>query len=315
LVQNRQVRVVVTGAAGFLGSHVCERLAEHGHEVLGVDAFTDFYDSSMKRRNAAWLSHELGIEVHERDVLDSGLSDELRGASAVCHLAGRPGVRSPDLRRLELGNVESTRRVMRAAASAGVQRVLLASSSSVYAPAGEPVREGAPLAPLSAYGRSKHSAEQVAAELASEHGLELVVLRYFTVYGPRQRPDMAFARFLSALLRRESMPLFGNGSQRRDFTYAADAAEATALALERGRAGAAYNVSGGRSVELTHALSVLASEAGSAPLLCDEPSNPEEHQITEADLSLAARELGYRPSVSLEDGIALQVAAATVPAV
>ena len=247
-------------------------------------------------------------------MLDPGLSDELRGASAVCHLAGRPGVRSADPRRLELGNVESTRRVMRAAASAGVRRVLLASSSSVYAPAGEPVARvrrsrRCGLRPLQAQRRAG------CAELASEHGLELVVLRYFTVYGPRQRPDMAFARFLSALLRRETMPLFGGGSQRRDFTYAADAAEATALALERGRAGAAYNVSGGRSVELTHALSVLASEAGSAPLLCDEPSNPEEHQTTEADLSLAARELGYRPSVSLEDGIALQVAAATVPAV
>jgi nucleoside-diphosphate-sugar epimerase len=303
------MRVVVTGAAGFLGSHVCERLVEHGHEVLGVDAFTDFYDSSLKRRTAAWLSDEWGIEVHERDVLDSGLPDELRGAAAVCHLAGLPGVRCRDPQRLESGNVESTRRVIRAAAAAGVHRVLLASSSSVYAPAGAAIREEAPLEPLSAYGRSKQSAERVAAELASESGLELVVLRYFTVYGPRQRPDMAFARFLSALRSGEAMPLFGGGAQRRDFTYAADAAEATALALERGRPGAAYNVSGGRSVELSHALSMLASEAGSAPLLSDEPANPEEHDFTEADLSLAQRELGYRPSVSLEDGIARQVAA------
>jgi UDP-glucuronate 4-epimerase len=309
------MRVVVTGAAGFLGSHVCERLAEHGHEVLGVDAFTDFYDRTLKRRNAAWLSGELGIEVHERDVLDSGLSEELRGAAAVCHLAGLPGVRCREPERLESGNVESTRQVMSAAASAGVQRVLLASSSSVYAPAGEPISEEAPLEPLSEYGRSKRSAERVAAGLAGEFGIELVVLRYFTVYGPRQRPDMAFARFLSALRRNESMPLFGGGGQRRDFTYAADAAEATALALELGRAGAAYNVSGGRSVELVHALSVLAYEAGSAPVLSEEPANPEEHETTEADLTLAQRELGYAPSVSLEDGIALQVAAgATVVA-
>jgi nucleoside-diphosphate-sugar epimerase len=308
------MRVVVTGAAGFLGSHVCERLVEHGHEVLGVDAFTDFYDSSLKRRTAAWLADEWGIEVHERDVLDAELSEELRGATAVCHLAGLPGVRCRDPQRLESGNVESTRRVIRAAAAAGVQRVLLASSSSVYAPAGEAIREEAELGPLSAYGRSKQSAERVAEELASASGLELVVLRYFTVYGPRQRPDMAFARFLSALRRREAMPLFGGGGQRRDFTYAADAAEATALALERGRPGTAYNVSGGRSVELSLALSMLAAEAGSAPLLAGEPANPEEHENTEADLTRARSELGYRPSVSLEDGIALQVAAGAIVA-
>jgi nucleoside-diphosphate-sugar epimerase len=309
------MRVVVTGAAGFLGSHVCERLAEHGHDVLGVDAFTDFYERALKQRNAAWLSDELGIEVHERDVLDAGLCGELRGASAVCHLAGLPGVRCREPERLEAGNVESTRQVMAAASAAGVQRVLLASSSSVYAPSGEPISEEAPLGPLSAYGQSKRTAEEVAAELASHYGIELVVLRYFTVYGPRQRPDMAFARFLSALRRNESMPLFGGGGQRRDFTYAADAAEATALALENGRPGAAYNVSGGRSVQLVHALSVLAYEAGSAPPLDEEPANPEEHETTEADLTLARRELGYAPRVSLEDGIALQVAAgATVAA-
>jgi len=308
------MRVVVTGAAGFLGSHVCERLADHGHEVLGIDAFTDFYDRALKRRNAEWLSDDLGIEVHEHDVLDPELSGELLGATAVCHFAGMPGVRCRDPLQLERGNVEGTRTMMRAAAAAGVQRVLLASSSSVYAPAGTPIDEDAPLEPLSEYGRSKRSAELVAAELAAEHDIELLVLRYFTVYGPRQRPDMAFARFLSALHLREAMPLFGGGGQRRDFTYVSDAAEATALALERGRAGAAYNVSGGRSVELSHALSVLAAEAGSAPPMAPEPANPEEHLVTEADLTRATRDLGYRPGVALEDGIALQVAAAAVPA-
>jgi UDP-glucose 4-epimerase len=142
-----------------------------------------------------------------------------------------------------------------------------------------------------------------------------VVLRYFTVYGPRQRPDMAFARFLGALRRREPMPLFGRGAQRRDFTYAADAAEATALALERGRTGATYNVSGGRSVALSDALSLLADEVGGAPLLAEHPPNPEEHETTQADLSLAQRELGYEPAVSLERGIALQVAASVAAAV
>jgi nucleoside-diphosphate-sugar epimerase len=298
-----------------VGSHVCERLLEHGHAVLGMDAFTDFYDSSLKRRNAAWLAGERGIEIREIDVLGGGLSDELRGAAAVCHLAGIPGVRCRDFDLLANGNVESTRCVMRASAEAGVRRVLLASSSSVYAPAHEPISERSRLAPLSPYGRSKEAAEWLAAELASEFGVELVVLRYFTVYGPRQRPDMAFARFLYALRRREAMPLFGDGAQRRDFTYAADAAEATALALERGVPGATYNVSGGRSVTLRDALSLLADEAGSAPPMAEHPANPEEHETTEADLSLARRDLGYEPRVSLERGIALQVAASAAASV
>src|ERR671916_230724 len=176
------MRVVVTGAAGFVGSHLCDELVARGHEVVGIDGFTPFYARALKERNVAALA---GV---------------LEGADAVCHLAGRPGVRGGAPVLFEAGNVRTTEAVMHSAARAGVRRVLLASSSSVYGPAPRPVREDAPLPPLSPYARSKRRAELVASRLARRHGLELVTLRYFTVYGPRQRPDMAFARFVPAAL-------------------------------------------------------------------------------------------------------------------
>ncbi len=195
------MRIGVTGAAGFLGSHVCERLLADGHEVLGVDAFTRFYARGLKEANVARLRHAPGFELAELNLLGApALSGTLAGLDAVCHLAGRPGVRRGSPAIYEAGNVRTTEAVISAAARAGVRRVVLASSSSVYGPAAGRVSEHAPLRPLSHYGRSKRRAEQVARRLARRHGIELVILRYFTVYGPRQRPDMAFARFVAAAM-------------------------------------------------------------------------------------------------------------------
>jgi nucleoside-diphosphate-sugar epimerase len=303
------MRVVVTGAAGFIGSHVCERLLDRGDLVLGIDALTASYDPERKRRNCAGLLARGNFDLRHRDVNDPGLADVLAGADAVCHLAGAPGVRSTDTRMLEHGNVGATRSVVNAAVRAAVPRVVLASSSSVYAPARSPLGESARLAPLSPYGRSKLEAERVAGALAGGTDIELVVLRFFTVYGPRQRPDMAFARFIAAAGGTEPMPVYGDGRQRRDFTYVGDAADAVLLALERGRAGGVYNVSGARSVTLADAFERLASSLGAAPPLAHAPSDRREHRHTAADLTLSARDLGYAPRVSLEQGIDAQVAA------
>jgi nucleoside-diphosphate-sugar epimerase len=303
------MRVVVTGAAGFIGSHICERLLDRGDRVLGIDALTASYDPALKRRNCAGLAPREGFELLHRDVNDPGLAGVLAGADAVCHLAGAPGVRSADRRMLERGNVGATRSVMTAAVRAAVPRVVLASSSSVYAPAQSLVGEGAPLAPLSPYGRSKLEAERLAAALAGRGNTELVTLRFFTVYGPRQRPDMAFARFIAAASGAEPMPVYGDGRQRRDFTYVGDAADAVLLALERGRSGGVYNVSGARSVTLAHAFELLAASLGAAPPLAHAPTDPREHRCTAADLTLAARDLAYAPRVPLEQGIDGQVAA------
>ncbi len=302
------MRIVVTGAAGFVGSHLCDDLVARGHEVVGIDGFTRFYARELKERNVAALRRTPAFTLRERNLLDRpGLADVLAGADAVCHLAGRPGVRGGAPVLFEAGNVRTTEAVMRSAAQAGVRRVLLASSSSVYGPASGPVREEAPLRPMSPYARSKRRAELVAGRLARRHGLELVTLRYFTVYGPRQRPDMAFARFVSAALRGDEMPLLGDGLQRRDFTYVGDAAEATALALERGRPGAVYNVAGGRPVALAAALRLLGAALGSAPALAERPADAREPRSTAADLGRALSELGWEPRTPLELGLRRQV--------
>jgi nucleoside-diphosphate-sugar epimerase len=302
------MRIVVTGAAGFIGSHLCEQLVARGHEVVGIDGFTRFYSRELKERNVAGLRRAPAFSLHERNLLDRpGLAGVLAGAGAVCHLAGRPGVRGGAPVLFEAGNVRTTEAVLHSAARAGVRRVLLASSSSVYGPVSGPAREDGPLRPLSPYGRSKRRAELVAARLARRHGLELVVLRYFTVYGPRQRPDMAFARFVGAALTGSDMPLLGDGRQRRDFTYVGDAAEATALALERGRAGAVYNVSGGGPVELGEALGLLGAQLGRAPRLTARPPDAREPRATAADLRRARCELGWRPRTPLELGLRRQV--------
>jgi UDP-glucuronate 4-epimerase len=303
------MRVVVTGAAGFIGSHVCERLLDRGDDVLGIDAFTPFYAPAVKRRNCAGILANRRFELLARDVDDPGLARELAHADAVCHLAGAPGVRSADRRALEHGNVAATRAVMRAAARAAVPRVVLASSSSVYAPAPSPVAEDAPLSPLSPYGRSKLRAERLAAAAAARDGTKPVVLRLFTVYGPHQRPDMAFARFIAAARGGAAMPVYGDGGQRRDFTYVGDAADAVLLALECGRPGGIYNVSGARAVTLAHAFELLAELLGGAPPLAFAPSDRREHRRIAADVTRARRDLGYDPRVSLAEGIAEQVAA------
>lgn len=293
------MRVVVTGAAGFVGSHVCEELLAAGHEVVGIDSFTRFYSRERKEANVAALRGAPGFRLIEADVLDGVLPS----ADALVHFAARPGVRggSPEL--FEAANVHTAEAVV----DAGIPRVLLASSSSVYAPAAAPVAEHAPLAPCSDYGRSKLRAEQRAGALAGTRGVEVVRLRYFTVYGPRQRPDMAFSRFVDAALSGIAAPLLGDGSQVRDFTYVGDAAAATLLALEHGRPGAVYNVSGGEPVALSHALAVIASAAGGEPPLDRRPRDPRELRSTAADLSLARAELGYAPATPLEEGIARQV--------
>jgi nucleoside-diphosphate-sugar epimerase len=299
------MRIGVTGAAGFIGSHVCERLLARGHVVVGIDAFTRFYSRELKEANLAGLRRAPDFELRERNLLDGV---ELDGLDAVCHLAGRPGVRRGTPEVYAAGNVRTTAAVIEAAHAAGVRRVLLASSSSVYGRTEGRVAEDAPLRPLSEYGRSKLAAERLARERAAAHGVELVVLRYFTVYGPRQRPDMAFSRFVDAALAGAPMPLLGDGRQVRDFTYVGDAAEATALALERGGDGATYNVAGGAPATLAEAFGALAEELGRAPELERLPADGRDPRSTGADLTRTRAELGWEPRTGLRDGLALQAA-------
>ena len=309
------MRIVVTGAAGFIGSHLSERLLAAGHEVHGLDSFTGFYPRALKEANLADAGAAPGFRLFESTAsTPEGLGAAFAGAEAVCHLAGRPGVRGGAPHAFEEANVRTTEAVLRAAGAAGVRRVVLASSSSVYGTADAPVSEDAPLRPLSHYGRSKLRAERMAARMAGKLGLELVVLRYFTVYGPRQRPDMAFARFVTAALDGGQMPLLGDGTQTRDFTYVSDACDATLAALDRGRPGATYNVSGGNPATLAEAFACLGTSLGVTAQLTPAAPDSREPRSTAADLARARSELGWEPSVDLATGAELQAAHARIAA-
>ena len=248
------MRYLVTGAAGFIGSHLAEALLAAGHEVVGVDCFTDYYDPAEKEQNAR------GLDVRRLDLAEDGL--DLAGVDGVFHLAGQPGVRSFGgafplyLRR----NVLATSRVFDAASAAGV-RVVFASSSSVYGDAeAYPTPEDARPLPISPYGITKLACEH----LVRAYGLDAVVLRYFTVYGPRQRPDMFFRRVCDALVSGGSFEIYGSGEQSRSFTDVADVVAATITAMDGAPAGSVFNVGGGEEASMLEAIALLEQISGSS---------------------------------------------------
>ena len=295
-------RYLVTGAAGFIGSHLVEQLEADGHEVVGLDCFTDYYDPALKEANLG------GRPVVRADLAEAPLEPLLDGIDGVFHLAGQPGVRSfgeafpTYLRR----NVLASERLFEAAARAGV-RVVFASSSSVYGEAeGYPTPEDALPRPLSPYGITKLSCEHLARAIAVAFGLEVVALRYFTVYGPRQRPDMAFTRILTALAQGSQFELYGDGSVSRSFTYVGDAVAATALAMERGQAGAVYNVGGGEEATMRQAIALCEQVAGRTLDLQLRPSAKGDAPRTAADTSRICAALGWEARTGLQAGLEAQ---------
>jgi len=292
------MRYVVTGAAGFIGSQLGEALAAAGHEVVGVDCFTDYYDPAEKEANAA------ALDVSRIDLAETAL--DLDGVDGVFHLAAQAGVRSfGDVFPLYLRrNVLATQRVLEAAAAAGV-RVVLASSSSVYGEAeAYPTPEDAVPRPISPYGITKLACEHLARAYAAGFGADAVVLRYFTVYGPRQRPDMFFRRVCDALLAGTTFEIYGSGEQSRSFTYAGDAVEATIAAMERAPAGAVYNVGGGDEASMLEAIALLERISGRS--LETRRIDPARGDVarTKADVSRIRDALGWEPRTPLEDGLA-----------
>ncbi|HVM18199.1 MAG TPA: NAD-dependent epimerase/dehydratase family protein [Gaiellaceae bacterium] len=290
-------RYLVTGAAGFIGSHLSETLLESGHEVVAVDVFTDYYDPSLKEENAR------GLDVRRLDLAADEL--DLGGVDGVFHLAGQPGVRSfGDVFQLHLErNVLATQRVFEAAAAAGV-RVVFASSSSVYGEAERyPTPEESPPRPLSPYGITKLACEHLARAYGRSFGLDAVVLRYFNAYGPRQRPDMAFTRVVLALAEGRPFTLYGDGEQSRSFTYVADVVDATVAAMERAPAGAVYNVGGGEEATMNDAIARLERIAGRRLEVVREPAVPGDQRRTRADTRRIREALGWEPRTPLDDGL------------
>jgi UDP-glucuronate 4-epimerase len=294
------MRFVVTGAAGFIGSHLGEALVERGHDVLGVDCFTDYYDPALKEENAA------GLDVARFDLAEQDL--DLNGVDGVFHLAGQPGVRSfgavfeDYVRR----NLLASRRVFETAAAASV-RVVFASSSSVYGDAERyPTPEQTEPRPISPYGITKLGCELLAHAYAKEFGLDVVLLRYFTFYGPRQRPDMAIARVVDALARGAPFELYGDGLQSRSFTYVADGVEATIAAMEAAAPGALYNVGGGEEATMQDAIAALERISSRALELVERPPASGDVRRTAADTTAIERDLDWRATTPLEDGLRTQ---------
>ena len=297
------MRYLVTGAAGFIGSHLAEALLERGDDVVGLDSFTDYYDPRRKRENAQ------GLDVVERDILDTDLDELLAGVDGVFHLAGQPGVRAsfgPGFEHYVTRNVHASGRLFEAAARRGV-RVVYASSSSIYGDAESyPTREDAEPRPIAPYGVTKLCVEHLAYAHGRTTGLDAVGIRFFTVYGPRQRPDMAFTPMLEALAEGGTFRLFGDGSISRSFTYVADAVAGTIAALERGVAGEVYNVGGGEEASMADAIALAEEIAGRELAVERHGEAAGDVRRTRADVSKAERELGWAPTTSLADGLAAQ---------
>lgn len=294
-------RYVVTGAAGFIGSHLAETLARAGHDVLGIDCFTDYYDPALKEENAR------GIEVGRIDLAEDPLDELLAGIDGIFHLAGQPGVRASFGENFPLyvrRNLLATQRLFEAASAARI-RVVFASSSSVYGDAERfPTREDAVPRPISPYGITKLGCEHLAQAYASSHGLDCIVLRFFTVYGPRQRPDMAFARLVDALASGATFELYGDVS--RSFTYVEDAVAATVAAVEGAPSGAVYNVGGGAEATMSEAIATLERIAGATLDVVHRPAAHGDVRRTAPDSTRIRTELGWQPAVPLEQGLERQ---------
>jgi UDP-glucose 4-epimerase len=306
------MKALVTGAAGFVGSHVSEALLAQGAEVVGIDCFTDYYSRELKERNLAGLRAHPHFSFHEAALQQSDVAALLDGVSQVYHLAAQAGVRKSwgtDFRTYIDHNIDATQRLLEAARGhKGLHRFVYASSSSVYGDvAAIPMREDAYLQPLSPYGVTKLAAEHLCHLYFANYGVPTVSLRFFTVYGPRQRPDMAFNRFIRAAFSHSPITLYGDGDQTRDFTFIADIVAANLAAGDRGRPGAVYNIGGGSRVSVKEVLALVAELTGRTLDIRREETQKGDMRDTFADTSRARADLGFRPGWTLRDGLAAEV--------
>ena len=304
------MKALVTGAAGFIGSTLTERLLQDGAEVIGLDCFTDFYPRAVKERNLAGPRAHPRFAFVESRIQDADLPRLLGGVTHVFHLAAQAGVRKSwgrDFAVYTENNIEATQVLLEACATRSLERFVYASSSSVYGDhVPMPMREDALPQPVSPYGVSKLAAEQLCYLYHANYGVPAVALRYFTVYGPRQRPDMGFHRFLRAAIRQEPITVYGDGEQTRDFTFVADAVGATVAAAARGISGRVYNIGGGSRVSINQVLDLVGRVSGRRPLVVTDPAQKGDMRHTYADTWLARTDLGFQPAVDLETGLAAE---------
>ncbi len=310
------MKFIVTGAAGFIGSHLSEKLVSLGHEVVGVDCFTDYYPRSRKEKNLEKLrpqgnSPNSKFSFIEADLLEMDLISLLEGVDYVFHQAAQAGVRpswGDNFKVYVRQNIQATQRFLEAAAESSIKKFVYASSSSVYGDQEVmPIKENIVLRPVSPYGVTKLAAENLCYLYWKNYGVPTVSLRYFTIFGPRQRPDMAFPRFIKAGLEGVPLTIFGDGKQTRDFTYIADAVAANLLAMES-PPGEVYNIAGGMRITVNGVFAMLEQLLGKA-LQIEYISPPKgDMRHTWADISHVRKTLGYAPKVGLEEGLAQEIA-------
>ncbi len=301
------MKILVTGAAGFIGSHLAERLLKEGYGVKGLDSFLDYYPRRIKEHNVRGLNGKKGFEFIEGDILDLDLVKLLGGVDAVFHQAAIAGVRSSWGARFDeyvRNNILGTQLLLEACRDKGLKRFVYASSSSVYGDCDElPIKETSPVRPVSPYGVTKLSGEQLAYLYYKGYGVPVVSLRYFTVYGPRQRPDMAFQKFLKAVITGGEIEVYGTGEQTRDFTYIGDAVEANLAAFSDGVNGEAYNVGGGSRIKLIECIRLIEEISGKKANLRFTDPQRGDAKHTYADVSKAKKDFGYSPRVGIREGL------------
>jgi nucleoside-diphosphate-sugar epimerase len=305
------MRAVVTGAAGFVGSHLCEALLTDGWEVVGIDAFTDYYDPRQKEANVAHLLDRDRFVLHRVTLQHAAITSLVEGADVVFHLAGQPGVRPSWGERFASyvdHNVVATQRLLEAVLNARPSKLVFASSSSVYGDAeAYPTAETLRPRPVSPYGVTKLAAEHLCELYRVAYDVPTVSLRLFTVYGPRQRPDMAFSRLVTAALDRRPFTVFGDGEQTRDFTFVGDVVAALRAAGRSSWTGVA-NVGGGSRTSMNEVVRIVSALVGPLDVI-HRPAQRGDVRHTAADCALARLRFGYRPTVRLGEGLALMVEA------
>jgi len=304
------MKAFVTGVAGFIGSTLAERLVRAGDDVVGIDCFTDYYPREAKERNLAFLRSAPNFRFIESRIQDADLGRLVADRTHVFHLAAQAGVRKSWGRDFDVyttNNIEATQMLLEACVGTGIERLVYASSSSVYGDlVAMPMREDALPQPVSPYGVSKLAAEQLCYLYFVNFGVPTVSLRYFTVYGPRQRPDMGFHKFLRAAIEGTPIAVYGDGEQTRDFTFVEDIVSANIAAAERGISGRVYNIGGGSRVSLNHVLEIIGRVTGRQPVIAREAAQKGDMRHTYADTELARADLAFRPTTDLERGLAAE---------
>lgn len=306
------MKAVVTGAAGFIGSHLAEHLIEEGCEVVGVDSFCPYYSVEQKRSNVAALEENPSFRLIKSNLLSIDLDTLLSDVDLVFHLAAQAGVRASwghHFRDYTRFNIEATQELLEAAKDKGISRFVCASSSSVYGDVKElPVKETHPLNPISPYGVTKLACEHLCAIYAKSFNVPVVSLRFFTVYGPRQRPDMAIHKFMKAALAHEPIEIFGDGAQSRDFTYVHDAVQACMLAAKKKTGIGPYNIGGGSRITVNDLVRLIQRVLDTSTDVRYVDKQRGDVMHTHSDCSKAKADFGFDPKHSLEEGLFEQAA-------